>query len=65
MQDQKLNPTSHFSANINAGSNSYQTYLTNNANDYLSNTFSSNVSWVKSWQGSPYNFSANILELEK
>jgi LptD protein len=59
-QDAKLNPTSRFSANVNAGSGTYQTYLTNNINDYLTNTFSSKISWDKSWQGKPYYFSANL-----
>jgi len=59
-QDMKLNPTSRFSANVNAGSNSYQTYLSNNANDYLSNSFMSNILWNKSWQGRPYNLSVSM-----
>ena len=56
-QDPKSNPTSRFSANVNAGSSTYQTYNSNTANEYLSNTFQSNIAWNKSWQGKPFNFS--------
>lgn len=59
-QDPKANPTSRFSANVNAGSSTYQTYNSNTANDYLSNTLLSNISWNKSWQGRPYNLSVNM-----
>ncbi len=48
-QDPKFNPSIRFSANVNAGSSSYNTYNSNIANDYLSNIFSSNVSASKSW----------------
>lgn len=56
-QDPKSNPTSRFSANVNAGSSTYQTYNSNTANEYLSNTFQSNIAWNKSWQGKPFNLS--------
>ncbi|MBI3501248.1 MAG: LPS-assembly protein LptD [Bacteroidetes bacterium] len=59
MQDAKASPTSRFSANVNAGTSTYQKYNSYNANDYLSNTFQSNIAWNKSWQGSPNNLSIN------
>lgn len=59
LQDPKSNPSSHFMANVNAGSSTYQTYNSNTSNEYLSNTFQSNISWNKFWQGSPYNLSIN------
>lgn len=59
-QDAKKNPTSRFSANVNAGSSAYQTFNSNTANDYLSNTFQSNIAWNKSWQGKPYTLSMNM-----
>lgn len=60
LQDPKSSPSSKFSANVNAGSRTYQTYNSNTANDYLANTFLSNISWNKSWQGRPYNMSVNM-----
>ena len=59
-QDAKKNPTSRFSANVNAGSSTYQTYNSTTANEYLSNTFISNVVWNKTWPGKPYNLSMNM-----
>lgn len=59
LQDPKSNPSSRFMANVNAGSSTYQTYNSNTSNEYLSNTFQSNISWNKSWQGTPYNLSVN------
>ncbi len=60
VQDPKSNPSSRFSANVNAGSKTYQTFNSNNANDYLSNAFQSNISWIKAWQGKPYNLAVNL-----
>lgn len=48
-QDPKFNPSIRFSANVNAGTSSYNTYNSNISNDYLSNIFSSNISASKSW----------------
>lgn len=56
-QDPKSNPTLQFSANVRAGSSTYQTYNSNTANDYLANTLQSTISLNKSWPGRPYNFS--------
>jgi lipopolysaccharide assembly outer membrane protein LptD (OstA) len=58
-QDAKSNPTSRFSANVNAGSRTYQKLNSYSSGDYLSNTFQSNIAWSKSWQGKPYNLSMN------
>lgn len=57
-QDPKANPTSRFSANVNAGSSSYHQNNSFNSNDYLKNTYSSNVSYSKTWRTS--NLSANL-----
>lgn len=59
-QDPKRNPSSRFSANVNAGTRTYQTFNSTNANDYLANTFQSNIAWSKSWQGKPYALSMNM-----
>jgi len=58
-QDSKSNPSSRFSANVNAGSSSYNKYNGNVSGDYLSNTFQSNIAYSKSFLGTPFNFSAN------
>jgi hypothetical protein len=60
VQDPKNNPTSRFSADVNGGTNSYQTYLSNNANNYFSNSFASRIDWSKSWQGRPYNLNMSL-----
>ena len=57
-QDSKANPSTRFSANVNAGSSSYQKYNSTNANDYLSNSMNSNISWSKAWRWS--NLSMNM-----
>lgn len=49
-QDPKANPSVRFSANVNAGTSTYNTYNANRPNDYLSNAFQSNVAWSKSWK---------------
>ena len=58
-QDMKAHPSSRFSANVNAGSSSFNKYNGGVTGDYLSNTFQSNVSYSKSFTGTPFNFSAN------
>lgn len=49
-QDPKFNPSTRFSANVNINSSSYNQYNSTVANDYLSNTFQSNVAWSKQWK---------------
>ncbi len=58
-QDPKARPNSRFSANVNAGSSSYNKYNGNVNGDYLTNTMQSNISYSKSFSGTPFNFSAN------
>lgn len=58
-QDPKARPNSRFSANVNAGSSSYNKYNGNVTGDYLTNTMQSNISYSKSFSGTPFNFSAN------
>jgi hypothetical protein len=60
VQDSKSNPSSNFSANVNAATSKYNNYNSNIPTDYLSNTLQSNISWRKSFQGTPFNLSANI-----
>ena len=59
-QDPRSHPSSRFSADVNAGSSSYNKYNGNVTGDYLQNTFSSNIAYAKSFTGTPFNFSANL-----
>ncbi len=58
-QDPKARPNSVFRASVNAGSSQMSRYSPISDNDYLSNTFSSNISYSATWSGK-YNFSANL-----
>lgn len=58
-QDPKARPNSVFRANVNAGSSQASRFNPVSEQDYLSNTFSSNVSYSANWAGR-YNFSANF-----
>lgn len=49
-QDAKFNPSVQFSANVDINSSSYNQYNSTIANDYLSNTFQSQVRWGKTWK---------------
>ena len=59
-QDAKARPDRRFSASVNAGSSGYGRYQNTTARQYLQNELSSSVSFTKSWQGKPYNFSAAL-----
>ncbi|MFW5891827.1 MAG: putative LPS assembly protein LptD [Bacteroidota bacterium] len=58
-QDPKARPNSVFRANVNAGSSSFNRFNSTNTNDYLSNTFSSNISYSANW-ANRYNLSVNL-----
>lgn len=45
-QDQKANPNSNFSANVNFGSTQYNKDNSYNPNDYLTNTFQSSIAYT-------------------
>ena len=57
-QDPKARPNSVFRANVNAGSSSFNRFNPTTTSDYLSNTFSSNISYSANWAGR-YNLSVN------
>lgn len=57
-QDPKARPNSVFRANVNAGSSQYSRFNPTTTNDYLSNTFSSNISYSANWAGR-YSLSIN------
>ncbi|HNW99033.1 MAG TPA: putative LPS assembly protein LptD [Bacteroidales bacterium] len=58
-QDAKARPNSRFTANVNAGSSNYNKNNNVTSNDFLTNTFSSNISY-SSKIGNNFNFSANM-----
>ena len=59
-QDAKANPNSKFSADINAGTSSYNKNTSGNTSDYLSNTFNSGVSYFRSFSDNKYNMNISI-----
>jgi lipopolysaccharide assembly outer membrane protein LptD (OstA) len=59
VQDPKARPDRRFSANVNAGSSSFNKYNGSVTGSYLTNTMQSNISFSKSFTGTPFNFSAN------
>lgn len=58
-QSPKARPNSSFNASVNAGSMQHNKFNPQNANDYLSNSFSSSISY-STQLGDNYNFTANF-----
>jgi hypothetical protein len=59
-QDPKARPDSRFSADLNVGSsNSFTNHLNSTQQDFLTNTFNSNIQYSKSFSGKPYSLSAS------
>jgi lipopolysaccharide assembly outer membrane protein LptD (OstA) len=60
-QDSKSSPSSNFSASVNLGSSQYYRQSLNefNNSNFLTNTFSSSISYQKTFTGTPFNMSAN------
>lgn len=59
-QDPKAHPYRRFSANVNAGTrNNFQNSFNTMQNDYLSNTFQSNIAYSYSFPNKPFNISVN------
>ena len=59
-QDNKAHPNSRFSAKVNAGSSSFNQLNSNQTNDYLKNTLTSNISFSYSFPNKPFNLSSNL-----
>lgn len=57
-QDPKARPNSVFRASVNAGTSQSNRFNPMSRQDYLSNTFASNISYSHSWEGG-YNLSLN------
>jgi hypothetical protein len=59
-QDPKAKPMSNFSADVNAGSSStFQNNLNASQNDFLTNTFRSNIRYQQSFYDSPWSLAIN------
>lgn len=55
-QDPKARPNSNFSANVNIGSSeSYRNTINTNIDNFVTNTFQSNIAYSKSFPGKPYS----------
>jgi hypothetical protein len=59
-QDPKAKPYSNFSANVNAGSSTYYQNTISSANNYLSNTFASSISYQKTFPDKPFNLGLSM-----
>lgn len=58
--DSKARPGVNFGANVNFGTSTYNTY---NVYDYatrVNNNIGSSISFSKTWQGKPYNFTSSL-----
>lgn len=53
--DTKSRPGVSFSANVNAGSSSYNSFVPNNPMLNIQNSMSSSIRYGKTWKGSPFN----------
>ncbi len=59
-QDPKARPNSNFSANVNFGtSQNFTNNFNSSAQDFLSATFNSTISYKKTWDEKPFNLSIN------
>lgn len=54
--------TSSFSASVNLGTSTFNQRNSFSPNNYLSSTFSSNVSYSKTFRGTPFNMSINARQ---
>ncbi len=60
-QDPKANPTTSFTANVNAGTaTNFTNGLRVNQNDYLTNTFTSAISFEKRFANTPFTLRTNL-----
>lgn len=55
--DPNVSPGTNFSANVSFGTSGYNRNNSYDAANYLSNTYTSNISYSKTWTGKPYNLS--------
>lgn len=58
--DPKSRPGTNFSASVSFGTRGYNGVNTVNVENRLNNTYTSSISYSKSWVGKPYSFTAGI-----
>jgi lipopolysaccharide assembly outer membrane protein LptD (OstA) len=58
VQDSKFRPNSSFSADVNLSSTAFDKYNSYNANNLMTNTKQSSISYTNSLPNTPFNFSA-------
>lgn len=60
-QDPKARPSTSFTSDVNVGTaTNFQNGITTSTQDYLTNTFTSSISFAKRWLGKPYSLSVNM-----
>ncbi|MFT7587917.1 MAG: hypothetical protein ACI959_000122, partial [Limisphaerales bacterium] len=59
-QDSKARPNSTFSSDVTVGTSTFNTNATTNINDYLNNTFTSNITWTKTFPGKPFTLQTAV-----
>lgn len=59
-QDSKARPGSRFSASVNMSSSGFDRNNSYNVNDHITTTRQSSISYSKTWEGTPFNFSASM-----
>ena len=65
-QSTQANPTSRFSASVNFGSSSFFRNSLNESSSphYITNTFSSSISYFKKFDGTPFNLNASLTHTQ-
>ncbi len=59
--DPRASLTDRFSASVNVGTSAnFTNNFNSSTNDFLSNTFQSNIAWSRIWPGKPYNLAVNL-----
>ncbi len=59
-QDPKARPNSRFTANVTAGTSTFLTNAVQNNDDFLNNSFTSNITYSRSFPGKPYRLEASL-----
>ena len=59
-QDPKASPGSRFSASVNMSSSGYDKNNSYQSHEHVTTQRQSSVSYSKSWEGTPFNFSASM-----
>jgi lipopolysaccharide assembly outer membrane protein LptD (OstA) len=63
-QDAKASPGSRFSASVNMSSSGYDKNNSYNVADHVTTTRQSSISYSKSWDGTPFNFSISANHVQ-